>query len=234
MKAALITGGVNRIGKAIGLFLAGKGYHIAIHYKSSDPSDLVEEIEKIGARAVPFQADLNIESEVEKLIPKVEKCFPQLELLVNNASLFESGNLSVIDTIRLNRYMDVNFKAPFILSRDFFKIFKKGNIINMVDAKVTHHQHRFSTYLLTKKMLMEYTYMAAVEFAPLVRINAIAPGAILPPPGENDSYLKKRAKESALKKTGSTEDITQAVDFLIKNTFVTGQCIFIDGGVHLI
>ena len=76
--------------------------------------------------------------------------------------------------------------------------------------------------------------MAAVEFAPLVRINAIAPGAILPPPGENDSYLKKRAKESALKKTGSTEDITQAVDFLIKNTFVTGQCIFIDGGIHLI
>lgn len=234
MKAALITGGVNRIGKAIGLFLAEKGYDIAIHYNNSDPSDLIEVIEHFGVRALPFQADLNNESEVEALMPAVEKCFPQLALLINNASLFDSGNLSMIDAIRFTQYLNVNFKAPFILSRDFFKLFKKGNIINLVDAKITHHQHRFSTYLLTKKMLMEYTNMAAVEFAPLVRVNAIAPGAILPPPGENDSYLEKRAGESVLKKTGSKEDITQAVDFIIKNTFITGQCIFIDGGVHLV
>ena len=233
MKAALITGGGNRIGKAIGLFLAGKGYQIAIHYQKSDPKALIKEIEKSGGVAVPFQADLNNESEVEKIIPAVIKCFPQLEVLVNNASIFEPGDFKDIDILQLNRNFNINFKAPFILSRDFFNRLKSGNIINMVDAKITHQQHNYNTYLLSKKILMAYTEMAAVEFGPQMRINAIAPGAILPPPGKDETYLMERVGESVLKKTGSKEDILQAVDFLIKNTFVTGQCLYIDGGTHL-
>ncbi|MBT4290502.1 MAG: SDR family oxidoreductase [Deltaproteobacteria bacterium] len=234
MRAALITGGVNRLGKAIGLFLAGKGYHIAIHHQKSDPAALIKEIEKSGVAAVPFQADLNNEFEMEKLIPAVIKCFPQLEILVNNASIFEPGDFKEIDFLQLNRYLNINFKAPFILSRELFKQLKSGNIINMVDAKITHQQHNFSTYLLSKKILMAFTEMAAVEFGPQMRINAIAPGAILPPPGKDESYLKERDKETVLKKIGSKENIIQAVDFLIKNTFITGQCIYIDGGTHLI
>lgn len=234
MKAALITGGVNRLGRAIGLFLAGKGYHIAIHYQKSDPGTLVKEIEKFGVQAVPFQADLSNESKMEKLIPAVTKCFPKLEVLVNNASIFEPGDFKEIDLLQLNRFLNINFKTPFILSRDFFKQLKTGNIINLLDAKITHSHHNFSTYLLSKKILMAYTEMAAVEFGPQIRINAIAPGAILPPPGKGESYLKERAEEAVLKKTGSKEEIIQAVDFLIKNTFITGQCIYVDGGTHLI
>jgi len=234
MKAALITGGVNRIGKAIGLFLARKGYHIAIHHQKSDPASLIREIEKSGVKAIPFQADLNNESKMEKLIPEVLKCFPKLEILVNNASIFEPGDFKDIDFLLLNQFLNIHFKAPFILSRDFYKHLKAGNIINMVDAKITHHQHKFSTYLLSKKILMAYTEMAAIEFGPQMRINAIAPGAILPPPGKDESYLKERARETVLKKTGSEENIIQAVDFLIENTFITGQCLYIDGGTHLI
>ena len=165
---------------------------------------------------------------------KVRGDFPGLELLVNNASIFERATIKDTDEEFLQRHFDINFKAPFFLMRDFASLsVKGGHIINIVDTRLAKAGTSYAAYLLSKKALSELTRMAAVEFAPGIRVNAIAPGLILPPEGEGEAYIEELAKRLPLRKRGDTKDVIRAVNYFMESEFVTGEILFIDGGEHL-
>ncbi len=235
-KAALITGGAKRIGKAISIFLAEKGYDIALHYNTSEKEAKVvkNEINKLGRKCDLYKCNLFNTKDLIPLVRKVKKSFPNLSLLVNNASIFEEGKFFETDNSFLDKHLNINFKAPFFLSQGFAKYCKKGQIINLLDTNIRRIKTKFFAYNLSKKMLFEFTKMSAVELAPNIRVNAIAPGPILSPPGKDINHLRKKGLIVPLKQEGEIKNIIQGVDFLIENDYITGQCIFVDGGKHLL
>ncbi len=234
-KAALITGGAKRIGAEIVKKLAKNGYNIALHYNSSYDSakKIKEEVESVGVKCILFQCNFYEEKEVLLLIDQVKKEFQELNLLINNASVFIRSKTINTDIKMFNMIFNTNFKAPFILSRDFAKAVKNGNIINIIDTKITKNDFLYSAYTLSKKILEDLTLMTAKEFAPGIRVNGIAPGLILPPIDKKDNYLKKLAKKIPIKKKGEITDIINTLDFLLNNDYITGQIIYVSGGQHL-
>jgi pteridine reductase len=246
-KAALITGAAKRIGKDIALSLAEMGYDIALHYNQSqsEANKVAELIRQKGVKCELFQCELSDMKQVHALIPSVLKVFPQLYLLINSASIYEKINLLNSTEENYDRLMNINFKAPFMLCRDFAQFSKKaGNIINILDAKIYKNQTEFFLYLLSKRMLAGFTELLALELAPNIRVNGIAPGTILPPnitsnvkqpqdPSSEGKFSENLLNSIPLKKYGNTTYIIQSVLFLLNNEYVTGQILFADGGLHL-
>lgn len=234
--AAFVTGGAQRIGKAIALALADRGFDIALHYHRSktEAADLAREIRQKGVRCELFACDLQKESQVSLLLEKVHRKIPGLTLLVNNASIFLPSGFGRKGIQSLDEHWAVNFKAPFIFSGEFVRLCKNGQIINILDTKVLKNKTEYVGYLIAKKALAELTKMSAVAWAPGVRVNGISPGIILPPPNKDKRYMDKRAGQIPLKRPGDVRFITQSVEFLLDNDFVTGQNICVDGGESLI
>ena len=235
-ETALITGGAHRIGKAIALALADLGYHIALHYHQSkeDALKTATEIRRKGSRCDLFCADLANEHDAKELIPAILAKIPPLTLLINSASLFEPSELASLDIDNWDRHFAIHLKAPYILTSIFAGRCKKGQIINILDTHVTKNKTAHFAYLLSKKSLYELTKLSAVALAPQIRVNAIAPGLILPPTGQSNAYLDRLAKHVPLKRKGELSQIIQSVKFLIENDYLTGQVIFNDGGEHLL
>ena len=235
VKAALITGGAKRIGKSIALSLAEKGYDIALHYRSSKESaeKTRNEIKNKDVTCTLFEANLSCLDETQRLIPDVVKTFPNLSLLINNASIFE--RISFLDTTpeTFDRHFTTNFKSPFFLTQDFARICKNGQIINILDTKIFGTQINYFTYTLTKKILADFTQMAAKALGPDIRVNGISPGLILPSSKMSQSEFDRMGGKIPLQTTGNPDRIVQTVDFLLENSFVTGEIITIDGGEHL-
>lgn len=234
--AVLITGGAQRIGKSIALALADRGFDIALHYNHSRSEALkvAQEIRQKGTCCELFACDLGKESQVLLLLEKARKKFPQLNLLINNASIFKPSGLERRELKLLDVHWSINFKAPFILTGEFSRLCRKGQIINILDTSITKNQTEHLGYLISKKALGELTKMSAVMLAPNIRVNGICPGVILPPAGKDNRYLEKRASQTPLKKIGDLKYITRSVEFLVDNEFLTGQTVFVDGGEHLI
>jgi NAD(P)-dependent dehydrogenase (short-subunit alcohol dehydrogenase family) len=233
-EAALITGASDRIGKSIALALAEAGYNIALHYNNSEKkaNQTRNEITEKGVACSLFKADLRNPVETKALIEAAFKEF-KITVLVNNASLFipdtfMDGNDQLFDDQFLT-----NFKAPYLLSREFAKKTNQGVIINLLDTNIRKNQTSHFSYLLSKKFLREFTKMAAVELAPGIRVNGISPGLILPPEGQDNTYLERLAVKIPLKKSGNVKNISDTVLFLIKNNFITGQILFVDGGENV-
>ncbi len=235
-KAALITGGGKRLGKAISLSLAERGYDIAVHYNHSDKEaiETAELIRAKGRKAETFQANLSDIKQVRTLIPKVFEVFPKCAILVNSASIFEDVAFNDVTEEVFDRDFNTNFKAPFFLSQDFSKENSAELIINMLDMRINKIETKHFSYNLTKKSLRDFTLMAAKDLGPKIRVNGICPGPILPPPDKGLEYLEKIAQNTPLKKPGNPDYIISAVEYILDNTFVTGQCLFVDGGQHLV
>lgn len=235
--SALITGASKRIGKSIAEHLSGKGWNVAIHFNYSEKAakKLVQQLsEKFpGQKFKAFQADLKNINDVLKLIPTVLSDMGTLDLLINNASVFEKGYLKETSPELYQRQMDVNLRAPFFLIHDFAKHCNKGVIINFVDTRITTNKTNFSAYSISKKGLWELTKMAALEFAPEIRVNAIAPGVSLAPEDENEDYLWNLAENIPMKRPGGIEPILKSVDYILENNHLTGQLLFADGGENL-
>jgi pteridine reductase len=236
-QTALITGASKRIGKAIAEHLAEKEWNIAIHFNSSEKPacELVNELtskfpqQKFKA----FKADLSEIEEVIKLITNVLTAFGEIHLLINNASVFDSGYLKTTSLELYDKQINVNLKAPFFLIRDFANNCKKGNVINFVDTRITSNKSNFTAYSLSKKGLWDLTQMAALELAPDIRVNAIAPGVTLSPEDKDENYLQNLAQNTPMKKPGGLEPIIKSVDFILENNHLTGQLLFADGGENL-
>lgn len=236
-QTVLITGAAKRIGKALSLHLGARGWNIAIHYNSSQEEavTLQEELKSLYANQQfdIFKADLNYADEVEKLIPQVMESMHRIDLLINNASVFDRCTLSETDTELFNREMNINFRAPFILSRDFIMHCGKGAIINFVDTKITNNKSNYAAYTLSKKALWEMTKMMALEVGPSIRVNAIAPGLTLAPEEKNEEYLWKMAAHIAMKRPGGLQPVLKSLDYILENDYLTGQLLFCDGGENL-
>lgn len=235
-QTALITGSANRIGKALALALAECGYTIALHYNHSQQAaaKTAAEIKRKGGRCEIFSGNLGNEYEAKKLVPTVLEKLPRLSLLINNASIFQRSNLVPLDLKNFDEHFAVNLKAPYILTSVFAQNCKRGHIINILDTHIVQNKTAHFAYLLSKKALHDLTKMAAVALAPHIRVNAVAPGLILPPADQPADYLDRLAKQVPLKRKGTPTQITQCVKFLIENDYLTGQVLFNDGGEHLL
>lgn len=236
-RTALITGASKRIGRAIVEHLAEKGWDVVIHYNNSEKeaSELVARLKQKypGQFFTSMQANLSDEKEVEKIVPQVISETGKFNLLINNASLFKSGYIHETSIQLFESQVNVNLKAPFILLRDFAMYCKNGMVINFVDTRISNNKSNYAAYSLSKKGLWELTKMAALEFGPAVRINAIAPGLTLPPPGEDEQYLNQLAENIPMKKPGGVEPILKSLDFILENDYITGQLLYADGGENL-
>jgi NAD(P)-dependent dehydrogenase (short-subunit alcohol dehydrogenase family) len=233
---ALVTGAAKRIGRQVALHLARQGYQIALHYHRSklEAMSTARDMYNLGVRCELFSCDLSDEAQTLKLLPQVFKAFPNLNILVNNASIFIPNQFGAADLTLFKTHWDINFNAPYILTSEFARLVKKGMIINFIDTNVVKYKTRYADYLLTKKALLEFTKMAAVQWGPSIRVNGISPGMILEPVNNQPDDRTKRAKKIPLQKTGRPENILQSVQFLLDNDYLTGQIIANDGGESLI
>ena len=236
-KTALITGAAKRIGRAMSIHLASQGWNIAIHYNTSE-NEAMQFRDELSTSFPDqhfeiFKANLNAADEIEMLIPQVVEKMLRIDLLINNASVFEPAKLKETSTAFLDQQLNVNFKAPFILTRSLAQTVGSGVIVNFVDTRIVTNTSKFAAYTLSKKLLWEMTKMAALEFGPDFRINAIAPGLSLPPEEKDENYLWKLAEKIALKRPGGLEPILKSLDYILDNDYLTGQLLFCDGGENL-
>lgn len=231
---ALVTGASDRIGRSLALTLAHLGYDILLHYNSSEGKarDTQSQVENIGRECLLRQANFKDEVETAQLIAGFDHEKP-IEILVNNASDFRESDIHTEGAGLLDHHFAINFRAPYILTKSFAKTCGKGLIVNILDTKITGNKTEHLDYLISKKALEAFTYISALQLAPEIRVNGIAPGIILPPEGKPESYIEKLAEDIPLRKVGDLESLSQALSFFIRNTFITGQVIFADGGGHL-
>ena len=233
--AALVTGSAIRLGKAIALSLAGAGYDIALHYRSepAKAAATAAEIRALGVRCQPFRADLANPPAIPSLISDAASHFPGLTVLVNSASAYTQATIANTTAAIFNTQFDVNLRAPLLLMQAFAEQIGRGNIINIIDNKIGFNQFEYAAYLLSKKALAELTRMAAVEFAPAIRVNGVAPGVVLPAGSRSDEYIAWRVQGIPLQRQGEADQIGQAILSLLQNEFITGHILVVDGGEAL-
>lgn len=233
---SLITGAADRIGKGIALDLAERGHNVLLHYNSSaGKAELVKkEAESYGVKAEMVQFNFMEDNDYDRLFSDFKKRGIIINILVNSASDFRPSGFADSGSEMLNRQLKINFENAYLLTKSFARVFDKGLIVNFLDTKVKKNYTNHLDYLLSKKLLKEFTKLSAVELAPGFRVNAIAPGLILPPKDKDEEYLLNLAKDIPLKTIGSLEEILKAFRFLVESYFVTGQVLYIDGGDHLV
>lgn len=236
----LITGSANRIGRSLAENLSKNANAVIIHYRSSSQpaEELAAKIIANGTMAFTISADLRLPADASQLVNRAWDIAGPIDVLINNASIFELSRLSDVSIDELNRNMMVNAFASLFLSRSFAELNKNRNaapvIINLLDTHFTDYDPNRLAYHLSKRTLFSLTKMMALEFAPRIRVNAVAPGLILAPLGKGQSYLEQLKSSNPLNTIGSAGQVVDAVEFLIDSEFITGQVIFVDGGRHLI
>jgi pteridine reductase len=233
--SVLITGAAKRIGRAVALRLARAGANIVIHRNRSkqEAESAAEEIRRLGVKSWILTADLSLPAEAESLVSRAIEVAGPLDFLVNNASRFEPSSLEGFGWEEFMSDMRVNALAPLVLGRAFMEQGRPGAIVNFLDTRVMEYDMEHVAYHLSKRTLLSLTKMMALEFAPVVRVNAVAPGFILPPAGKDQAYLERLARSIPLNRAGSTNHVAGAVLFLLTNDFITGQVLYVDGGYHL-
>ncbi|MBS3812370.1 SDR family oxidoreductase [Candidatus Bipolaricaulota bacterium] len=235
-KTVLITGAAKRMGRQIALSLAGEGMNVVIHYRSSgdEAAELKERLASLGVKSWTVQEDFKSETNLSKFIQGVKQEVGDLNCLVNNASIFPSGDLEDIEFNDLLTNLKVNLWAPLSLSRSFVNNFEGGKIVNLLDTRVAGYDWDHAGYYFSKVLLTRMTKMTALKYAPDFTVNGVAPGLITPPPGSGNEYLEERVDRVPLGRYGRKSDVADAVTFLLQSTFITGQILYVDGGRKLL
>ena len=235
-KTALITGASKRIGYSISKFLAIRGYNIALHYNTSEQesNEVVNELKKLGCNVKKFKLDLFKTVSIKAFFKKIVEHFGQVDLLINNASIFELDSLDSCSFLSLDKHLNINLKAPLFLSKYFVQsLNSKGNIINILDQRVLNITPYFTSYTLSKCALWTLTQSLALSLAPRVRVNAIAPGPTLKSDRQSKKQFLEQIRRTPLKKQVSLDDINSSIDLIIKSRSMTGQLILLDSGQNL-
>ncbi|HEY6837892.1 MAG TPA: SDR family oxidoreductase [Geobacteraceae bacterium] len=237
-KVALVTGAGVRIGREIALALAARGVILALHYGTSVTAaeETAALVRALGSEAEHFQADLRDTTHAAGLVERAAGRFGHVDILVNSAAIFLSGDLAETTEENWDAHFGVNLKAPFFLCRAFARHVggeREGCIINIADWRAVRPGPHHLAYTLTKSGIVTLTESLALALAPNVRVNAIAPGAILPPPGADDAHLARLATRIPLRRSGSPAEVTRALIYLLEADFVTGELLFVDGGERL-
>jgi len=237
-KVVLITGSARRIGREFALYLADKGWSIALHYHRSagDASSLLHDLRvRYGDQQFEiFNVDLSDNKSVEYLIPDVITHMGRLDMVINNAAVFEQRRLTETSAEKIRNYLAINLEAPLLLMKSFVLTNSRGLIINLLDSRIDSNSPSHFAYSLSKKALAEATRLAAVEFAPKIRVNGLALGAVFPPEGKDESYLAGVAAKSPMQEPTEINSILHTLTFFLENESVTGQIIFCDGGMSLL
>jgi len=233
-KKVFITGGAKRIGKSIALFLSKQGFDVVFHYHSSqkEADFLINDIRQQGGHAEAYQANFSDVQEADKVLNQIFSEHKDIDLVINSASKFEPSSFREVSLERIEDFFAVNLISPVRVCQHAIQS-GVTHIINITDGFTAHHHPDYATYLLTKKGLNDFTKIAAKEFAPHVRVNAIAPGPTLPTVNNDETYETERLKELPLQRRSSLKDILNALDFLIHSESITGEILYIDGGAHL-
>lgn len=230
-QAALVTGGATRLGRYFSEALADAGYDIALHVNRSreEAEEVARVIRAKGRECEIFPCDF-LTDDLNALLQSAKQRFPGLNLLLNSASAYEPAPIAATELAMLETQFRVNMFTPLLLTRHFAEAVQEGQVINIIDNKVAYHQYPYAAYLLSKKSLAEATRMAALEFAPRIRINGIAPGVVLPASQRTSDYIEWRIDGIPLKRQGDPDHLVQALHYVLNNAFVAGQILFVDGG----
>ncbi|MDH5187630.1 MAG: SDR family oxidoreductase [Rhodospirillaceae bacterium] len=234
----LITGAAHRIGRAIALDLAANGYGVAVHYNNSENAakELTSTIIDSGGNAVAVKANLANEDEVKSIIPAVADGLGPITLLINNASMFENDTVDDVTRDSWDMHMDVNLRAPFVLSQEFHRQIPdglEGNIINILDQRVWNLTPYFMTYTLSKSALWTLTQTLALALAPRIRVNGIGPGPTLQNTRQSNEDFARQWSETPLRRKVMPDEIADTVRFIMHSPSMTGQMIALDAGQHL-
>ena len=235
--AALVTGGAHRVGRAIVLALARAGCDIVLHYNSSSaPAEATAaEVEGLGRGVRLVSGDLSDPAVAPEIVAGAGGLAP-LRVLVNSAAMFPKDTLLDLDADRWDRTIAVNLRGPIFLTQAFARampVDADGAVVNVTDWRTDRPYPDHFSYTVAKGGIDTFTKAAAEALAPAIRVNGVALGAILPPPGEGSEYLKALASEIPVERVGGTDPVAEAVLFLLRNHFVTGEIVRIDGGAHL-
>lgn len=237
-KKALVTGGAVRIGREIALSLANKGAHILLHYgkSKSEAEKTAADIRALGVNCDLFSADLSKSKDVLILVDQIKSKTGAIDILVNSASLFYKTPIDKVKESDFDALMDVNLKAPFLLSLEFGKQMAQsgGKIINIVDWSGFRPYKNYGPYCASKGGLITLTKSLARDLAPKVYVNAIAPGPVMPPVDMSDAEKEAVAQQTILRRWGSAQDIANAAVFLLENDFINGTVLVVDGGRSLV
>ncbi|MEL6572589.1 MAG: SDR family oxidoreductase [Pseudomonadota bacterium] len=247
MAGALVTGAGARIGKAMALYLADRGYDVAIHYASSGTGAalVADEITALGRKAVTLQADLLDESATQGLVARAVEALGPLTVLINNASIFEHDTIETATKESWDRHIGSNLRAPFVLTQAFARQVPpaaadttgepvaQGLVINMLDQRVHKLTPEFMTYTIAKMGLWAFTRTAAQGLAPNVRVNGIGPGPTLRGGRQSEDHFAKQRSATILERGSNPDDMTAALGYFLDAKAVTGQMLAVDGGQHL-
>lgn len=243
-RVALVTGAARRLGRAIAEGLAAAGCDIALHYGRSLEQARVTAtaLERMGARVETFEADLTDPAAPTRLVDAVGAAFGRLDVLVNSAAGFERRNVEETGAAEWDAVLALNLRAPFLVLRQAASLLagtpREGEaaaVVNVADLSGVFPWRGYLAHGVSKAGLLQLTRGAALELAPAVRVNAVVPGAVLPPPGvePDDRDWLDVGRRMPLGRCGDPGQVADAVVFLCRNDFVTGEVLFVDGGEHL-
>lgn len=235
----MVTGGAVRVGRAISIGLAAAGADVFIHYnRSAGPAEeTAADVEELGVNAAIGSGNLSDPSLAAELIDQAATALGPVSILVNSASGFPEDTLRDVALDGWRRTQDLTLTAPVFLTQAFAAALpadKQGAVVNVTDVKtVRPYRQRFS-YVVAKGGIDAFTRAAAVALGPQIRVNAVALGVVLPPPGESPEYAERLAADLPLARVGGTDPVVETVLYLAGNDFVTGEIVRVDGGGHLV
>jgi len=237
-KTALVTGAGRRIGRAIAMDLARKGWVVIVHYNSSiaEAEKTVNTIKARDGMAYAIKGDLANTKEAARLVSIATELAGPLGCLINNASVFEQDEIETATLESWNVHMDVNLRAPVFLTQAFVRqceVDCRASIINVIDERVWNLTPHFMSYSTSKAGLWTLTKTLALALAPQIRVNGIGPGPTLPSPRQSKEQFESQCRSLPLGHGASLEEICEAVHFLLCASSVTGQMLVLDGGQHL-
>ena len=238
---AIVTGGAHRLGRAFSEKLANLGYDLLIHYFSSEAAAIrtQQELASENVNINIVQLDLSTPEGVDKLFKMADEFLKDenanLKVLVNSAAIMKRGNVKSISLRDWNMTQNLNLQAPFLCSQQAYNRMKRGGlIVNVSDVGASKAWSKFPSYTVSKAALESLTEVLARSFAPQVRVNAIAPGIVLPsddiPPAEWTMLISR----IPFKRTATLDEISSPLEFFLKNEYITGQIITVDGGYSLV
>jgi pteridine reductase len=235
-KVVWITGGARRLGRAMALDLAARGAHIVVHYHRSEAEARVTaaDIEALGRRALTLRADLARVDEIDAMAAEIERAFGRLDVLINSAANFHRVPLAEVTEADWDRALDVNLKGAYFCARAAARLMARsggGKIVNFADWAGFRPYRNFSPYMISKGGVITMTQALAVELAPKIAVNAVAPGVVLPPDAMTEAEAARALRNIPLGRFGAPEDIVKTVAFLLEGSdYITGQVICVDGG----
>jgi len=235
-KTAVVTGGAVRLGAEISKALAARECNVVIHCNRSVSAagKLSLRFRQSGVQSFVVKGDISTERGCRKVLSDARRMAGRLDILVNNAAVFHSDGFAGITERKVLRELRINLLAPMLLTREFARQTAGGKVINLLDQRIASNETGCLPYLLSKKALADVTRVAALELAPGITVNAVAPGPVLPPVDGGIDTARRKAGRLPLRRRPAPVDVAGAVTFLLEADAITGQIIFVDGGQHLL